>query len=112
MSKKYKHNASTELSEEDFEELQDFVFRYLDKRHVIEGDTIIFKDDVPHFAIQKLFGISGYAFLFTWAIERVGEKFCMQFTSGEKKWYDKTTLTKATRANGTDYTLVNGKIYR
>ena len=111
---RYKNNASSKLSSEDLVELHEFIYRYLDKRHIIDQEekTITLKDDNPHLAIQKLFGVHGHAYLFTWAIERLGIEFSFIYPSGERKWYKKTTLLKAVKSNGAEYKVVKGKIIK
>ena len=107
---KFKPNIKQNLSKDDLDELQEYVYGYLDKRYNIKGTDVFISDDKPNVRLKKAFGINGNIYLFTWAMERVGESFSFIYPDGVKKMYNNTTLVGYTTKNGVVKVVKNGKV--
>ena len=54
--------------------MNDYIFKYLDKRHSIVDGVCTFKDDFPETRINLLFGIkNGTHIIDVWLIDRIGD---------------------------------------
>lgn len=106
----YKPNIKQNLSKEELDELQEYVYKYLDKRYTIKGKEIRLTDEKPNVRLKKAFGVNGNIYLFTWAMERVGESFTLIYPSGVKKMYENTTLIAHIDKNGKARRVENGKL--
>ena len=98
--------------------MEDYIFKYLDKRHTIEGNTVYFKDSVPSKHIADLFGVNvSWDFVDNWIQSRIGKEYCIIYPSGTKAWYMNGELHREDgpaiiRADGEKFWYKNGMFHR
>ena len=88
------------------EDLKNYIFRYLDKRHRIEDNVIYFKDIDPFKRIKLLFGIKDATVLCRWIENNVSDTYSLEYPNGLKLWYRNGKLH---RDDGPALAYANGK---
>ena len=100
---------------------KDYMFKYLDKRHVIEGNIITLKDCMPIQRIEKMFSIpedDAEELFNEWLMDRVGEIQCLIFDDKTEKWFKGNELHRngdlpaLISASGRQTWFKNGKRHR
>ena len=72
----------------DFKEFKEYIFKHLDKRYSINGNTIICKDMNPTRYIQNMFDIPFWGHIFDkWRKNRVGNTYGVIYPDGYKEWF-------------------------
>ena len=67
--------------------MKDYIFKYLDKRHTIEGNVVYFKDDYPVDRIRHLFDVYSNAIIHEWVQSHTGKVYIFNFPDGSKTWW-------------------------
>ena len=96
---------------------EEYVFTYLDKRHKINGVTVMLKDDNPRRHLRNMFDVAGGNVMRKWVISRIGNQYCKKFPNGTKRWYKDGELHRddgpaVIYSSGVEEWYLNGKLHR
>ena len=97
--------------------MEEYIFKYLDKRHTIEGNTVYFKDDEPYFHIENMFSLIGDVIVHEWTQNRIGKNYVFKFPNGDNTWYQNGKKHRldgpaVIKSNGTEKWFIKGKKHR
>ena len=98
--------------------MEDYIFKYLDKRHTVKGKVVYFKDNNPAKHIELLFGIyAGWSIIEKWGKNRVGVEYCHKYPDGAEHWLKNSKFHRRggparTFSDGDEWWYKNGKLHR
>ena len=99
-------------------DLKEYIFAYLDKRHRIESNVVYLKDNVVGEHISYMFGLNnGYIVFSEWIRDRVGNSYVIITPNGIKTWnknglYHREDGPAIIYPNGEKHWWLNGKRHR